>query len=767
MDEYLDKHHDEYLDDDFDEYDEYDEYLNDDFERSVRELAEELSPCQQAYFAWLCAVRVLPIFSTGRRFSYWREKKQAYLNHIFFALDICSMYHFNNDIAITNYDAFTASCAAKAVSDASHAAENAAVWAAINAVSQAAYVVAYVLENATGITAHAAANAVRASYYTSEEMRDHLHKIILSDLKAMRDNNPESICGDTSIYGSLWKDFLSELEEISCAYWARQYKELFDNNFVLSELNKKDVILRLEIPDAIFAEGAAAVAKHMESIAVQGEKETKEARIILLGSKGAGKTSLAKKLHDVNSRMPRKSESTAGVDTSKLALIPDETTHLWDFGGHVIAQAAHKCFMSAECVYVIVIDGRTEQQLNIDEHRKWLSAVQTYSEGRAKVFMLLNISDENKRKMPEKKLKSEFPGLIEDFYTLNIKKDMQKLLDFKSDIKKHIEKNFVRKLPARFFEVKEELERQFRKWKKEILDEEEVGEILLRYGLEDNNQAALKYFNWLGVALRYDDIPGIVLNPTWISNGIYTIINHMQNNDLIEMHLDDIPMVFKGKGSERYNPDNCELLYNLMVKYELAFEVKSKPSTLLVPAVLQADEPDGLPLPKGGEETRSRKLGFRITFADNIFPRFVQRSHEHIKQDNSGNYVLWLDGMLLEKNKTYARITKETREIEITTWGENKDEFINELYENLVELLEEHRLQWERDEIKLPTGYVSADTILRMHHEGTREHDGVKTNNLVKVFNLFNINKRKITNTLANVDFSAGIGIHKPSKSQK
>ena len=47
-----------------------------------------------------------------------------------------------------------------------------------------------------------------------------------------------------------------------------------------------------------------------------------EARIIILGDKGAGKTSLARRLIDINAEMPKDDDSTEGV-----------TVSIWDLPG--------------------------------------------------------------------------------------------------------------------------------------------------------------------------------------------------------------------------------------------------------------------------------------------------------------------------------------------------------------------------------------------------------------------------------------------------
>ncbi|MCL2169074.1 MAG: ADP-ribosylation factor-like protein [Defluviitaleaceae bacterium] len=516
---------------------------------------------------------------------------------------------------------------------------------------------------------------------------------------------------------------------MGCGYWADWYEELFRDKFVLTPERLEEMEIRLDAPGAIMSEGAAAVAAHMLSLKEQGMRETREARIILIGSKGAGKTSLSMKLHDVTCHLPELQASTPGVDTSILDLIEGETTHLWDFGGHVIAQAAHKFFMSGECVYVFVVDGRREQQMDLDELRKWLSAVKAYSQEKAKVFVVVNISDEHYQDMPKNKLEKEFPKLIEDYFNFNFKTDKKtdqdELFRLKNALKDYINANLVRKLPAQYFDFKERLEQEFKEKEKEILRDSDIKQLAEQSKLEDDSQGALGYLNTLGVSLQYDNIPDIILNPSWISNGVYTIINHMQNNGLIRIHRDEIPKLFKGEDAKRYDADNCDILYELMVQYELAFVAKDKPNTLIVPATLPNDEPNDLPSPENGEEVAGRRYSFEISLADNVFPKYIQRNHEHIARDASNDYIMWASGMVIEKDKVLAVITKESRDMEIKTWGESSSELLNELHHMFIKLLDEHKQQLEDDKIELNSGYYPTDVIKRLHRDGTDKFDGM------------------------------------------
>ena len=116
--------------------------------------------------------------------------------------------------------------------------------------------------------------------------------------------------------------------------------------------------------------------------------------------------------------------------------------------------------------------------------------------------------------------------------------------------------------------------------------------------------------------------------------------------------------------------------------------------------------------------------------------------------------------MSLGKNNTLANVTKESRKVEIITWGENKEEFLNYLHNMFSELLNEHYLQWDRDEVKLSTEYVETDIIRELHNSGIEEFKGellekVINNYSLKLIESLNLNAK---NGLINIDIDASFG---------
>ena len=173
------------------------------------------------------------------------------------------------------------------------------------------------------------------------------------------------------------------------------------------------------MPDEIKEEGAAAVGLYLEGLGDDVER-LNETRIIILGEKGAGKTSIARKLVNISAKMPKEEESTEGVETTLWSFKDkdgqnDINVHIWDFAGHSITHSAHRCFMSARCLYIYVYNGRIERDNN---PTYWLEQIRIHG-GDSPVLFLINKKDGRRVDIAEKEYKRNYPS-IEGYHRVDI-----------------------------------------------------------------------------------------------------------------------------------------------------------------------------------------------------------------------------------------------------------------------------------------------------------------------------------------------------------
>jgi hypothetical protein len=259
----------------------------------IKQRLEGLNRRQLCQFAWLWGLRGLPFLSVISDFAYWPMKdRQKYLYSVFNALDASALTAFTNEHVIYAANAADAGKVAKAASNAVYTANAGKIAKAASNAIDAAVNAAYAAANATYSSCNSIAhNAAYAALDTDSAANatDPAIKLISftwEDIKAIKKNKLVECNHDINIYGEIWDRFQENLKSSGCAYWARFYESLFNSGFTI---DKPQLERHFFVPDEIRAEGASAVGYYLEGLGENVER-LNEARIIILGEKGAGKT---------------------------------------------------------------------------------------------------------------------------------------------------------------------------------------------------------------------------------------------------------------------------------------------------------------------------------------------------------------------------------------------------------------------------------------------------------------------------------------------
>ncbi len=652
------------------------------FEAKVEKELENLNRKQVVQFAWRSAMRALPFLGSHGNFNFWEEDRQKHLFSIFYALDV-------------NADAFAAAAAAADATFAARAAAATAADAFADAAARAAAdaraaAAADAFADARAAAARAAADARTATFAArAAKWNIDLRPLILGDIATIKQGK---IAEDTSteVYGNVWENFQTALKNEGCEYWATLYQKIFENGFVL---DKEALEQRINnVPESILALGAAEVGRYLEGLE-KGATRLNEARIIILGDKGAGKTCLARKLQDPDAPMTTIDESTAGVDTTLWELEQDDmNVRIWDFAGHTVTHAVHQFFLSERCLYIMVYDGRTEERNRLEY---WLNHMENYG-GDSKAMIFVNIRDKHKPQIPINTLNEKYS--IEGLYEFSIRDDREKLEQFRETVTRHITGNpswNKQEIPESNYHVKEALEEIFAKCEKgkgkDHITKEAFSGIAKKYGAE-NTDELLTQLHALGISLWYKDMPDfniLVLNPEWISRGVYQIINWASNLKKHAISLDDLQTVFR-ENIQRYPVDNHKFLFELMKHYELAYETE-KGNELIIPHLLNEDQPESkkLPIFHVGESLMLRYKA-EIPLPPNTISRFIVRHNEEIKKDR--DYLVWRYGVVLENEKgCIALVREEDRTISVSVKGHDKTEYISRLRGTLNDIFESYK----------------------------------------------------------------------------
>lgn len=154
---------------------------------------------------------------------------------------------------------------------------------------------------------------------------------------------------------------------------------------------------------------------------ILGEAEAEKihaVRVLLVGSGGAGKSSLADRLQGKAVELSK--EATLGVncfdhkplnfyDLCFYLQWKPLNLFLWDFGGQTIFHGLHSAFLHENCVYVLVVDSRHEQAPD-----EWLYQIRYLAGSQAKVLLVTNWYESCETRQNEARLIREFPDLLDN-----------------------------------------------------------------------------------------------------------------------------------------------------------------------------------------------------------------------------------------------------------------------------------------------------------------------------------------------------------------
>jgi internalin A len=140
-----------------------------------------------------------------------------------------------------------------------------------------------------------------------------------------------------------------------------------------------------------------------------GTEPLYEAKFLIIGEGGAGKTSLAKKIEDETYELQSDEKSTQGIDVIQWKFPyngQEFRVNIWDFGGQEIYHQTHSFFLTERSLYALVADTRKE---NTDFYY-WLNVVELLSDN-SPVLIIKNEKQDRQCEVNERQLRGEFTHL--------------------------------------------------------------------------------------------------------------------------------------------------------------------------------------------------------------------------------------------------------------------------------------------------------------------------------------------------------------------
>ncbi|HQU85449.1 MAG TPA: COR domain-containing protein [Pyrinomonadaceae bacterium] len=468
----------------------------------------------------------------------------------------------------------------------------------------------------------------------------------------------------------------------------------------------------------------------------------KEVKVLIVGQGRVGKTSLIKYLIN-NEKCNPEEPSTHGIIRNKWKInVVEEKTgkeqdvqlNIWDFGGQDIQHQTHQFFLNQRSLYLLVLDaGRDEAGNKLDY---WLKKIETVGKD-APILVAVNKSEQCLLPLAYTDLKEKFN--IKGFFNISCETG-QEIENLRETIKDEIGKieNVFEPIRKEWFAVKEYLENL----EEDYISREEYRKICREKGVTErtSQDTLLILLHELGVMLNFKEHETEVLNPEWVTRGVYQMVTSLdvQMNKgvltpaLIESEIVKLQEQLHSEGKDylRYPPEKYSFITDLMKKFELAYRI-DETDDYFVPSLLPKDSPFV------GDWNEKECVGFRYNYEngllhETIMSRFIVKMNGYIL-----NKTQWLTGVLLQNehgNKALVKADLSNGYLNILIDGNEKTrrEFlaIIRMKFNLL-----HKDNYPKQEIPLkefPDEFVSYELLLQLEKEGIEESHTTVNGKLVK-----------------------------------
>ena len=379
-----------------------------------------------------------------------------------------------------------------------------------------------------------------------------------------------------------------------------------------------------------------------------------EAKLLVVGAEAVGKTSLVRYLVENQPRNvdEKKTEGIARVSVAADQLLRgagNTRINIWDFGGQEIMYGTHRFFLTKRSLYLLVLEDRREDDKTIYD---WLPVIAKRA-GDAPIIVVINKSDNNEQKLllEENKLKRDHPQIVgfvrtscEDnnfsretiqalreliVKTLLEHPALQEIRDSFAPSYLWVKKQVAEKAANKKVLYPLDFERIFNT----LPDRERIEQTDLQSTKE--RRGLLRLLHDLGVIVAHGleedasdtEIKIVLLEPNWLTQAIYTILNHNELKDRQGVFHQD--RLKEWLDTEEYSPNHHKYILEMMQKEDLGlcFPVPDSPGEFLVPESLPVEWSDASQFWAGD------CLRFRYRYSlvpRELIPRLIVRAHDKL-----------------------------------------------------------------------------------------------------------------------------------------
>lgn len=418
-------------------------------------------------------------------------------------------------------------------------------------------------------------------------------------------------------------------------------------------------------PPEVANNGLEAIQSYLRQKLDTGVDYLAEAKLIILGEGGAGKTSLAQKIVDEGYQLNETQNSTEGIDVIRYSfptlirrrdggdnkpLEREFQVNIWDFGGQEIYHATHQFFLTRRSVYVLVCDNRAEDT----DFSYWLNIVKMLSDA-SPLLIVQNEKQDRSRPIDKTSLTREFGNLI-DVLPTNLQgnrglKEVVHAIQVELERLPHVGVG----LPATWKRVREALESD----KRDYIILADYLDICEQHGFKEQKDKLQlsEYLHDLGICLHFQQDPilrhYVILNPSWGTDAVYRVLDDKEviatQGRFTVQQLDKIWSEDKYEGMR-------DQLIQLMTKFQLCYKLDNQ-EAYIAPQLLSVERP-AYNWPASGSVVLRYEYDF---MPKGIITRFIVAQHRRIHKG-----LVWKTGVVLNEAATQAEVIEEYARRRIT-----------------------------------------------------------------------------------------------------
>jgi small GTP-binding protein len=431
-----------------------------------------------------------------------------------------------------------------------------------------------------------------------------------------------------------------------------------------------------EPPLEVVKEGIEAIRQYFKQIKTEGVDYLYEAKLLIVGEGGAGKTSLANKIINPNYQLCEE-DSTKGIEVLHWSFPRSDgnpfKVNIWDFGGQEIYHSTHQYFLTKRSLYLLVADTRKEDT----DFYYWLNVIELLSDN-SPILIIKNEKQDRQREINVNQLRGEFENLKDVFATnLANNRNLEKILTAAQHQLSQLP-HIGQTLPKTWVKVRHALENDLRNY----ISLNEYLQICKDNGFKERKDALQlsEYLHDLGICLHFQDdemsplYQTVILKPKWGTEAAYAVLDNPEViRNFGRFNNKELAQIWS---AEEYTGMHSGLL-ELMKKFQLCYQIPQTKGNYIAPQLLTENQPEY-------KWNNTDNLILRYTYdfmPKGMLRQLIVTMHEHLDKDLANNQIVWRSGVIINCqniSNTRAEVIENygKREIKIRVSGKNKRDLL-------------------------------------------------------------------------------------------